>query len=109
MCVRVKNHTLREVIGIGERGSSRVKEHFRRGARRTMDALDFHLVKRDSMGEEEGRGLVSIEISAVFFSLSLSRTTSRARITDGYRYQIIIDYLDSREEIVRTIFTDKEG
>lgn len=72
VCARVKNHTLREVIGIGERGSSRVKEHFRRGARRTMDALDFHLVKRDSMGEEEGRGLVSIEISAVFFSLSLS-------------------------------------
>lgn len=62
-CVRVcvKNRTLREVIGIGERGgSSRVKEHFRLALRRTMDALDFHLVKRDSMGE--GRGGDSFQL-----------------------------------------------
>lgn len=59
MCV--KNRTLREVIGIGERGgSSRVKEHFRLALRRTMDALDFHLVKRDSMGE--GRGGDSFQL-----------------------------------------------
>lgn len=60
-CVCVKNRTLREVIGIGERGgSSRVKEHFRLALRRTMDALDFHLVKRDSMGE--GRGGDSFQL-----------------------------------------------